>query len=210
MIQSLLGFICSDESDVSSLAGQTNSCEERMTRNTVAQLNTGHSDRLCLPSYNVSQREAAQHYLKIRPLPTAHGKREGKWKTDRASPNKQEPLLSRICSLLLVWAAGRLYSRSRQSWLALCCHEHVRRLARENEPERIKPETFTISVCSICLCSMGMGRTLTPNGIFGAVKCLQRQICWKMFEIWRCVLHQRHHSFTHPWFWVLRIVVCCH
>lgn len=61
------------------------------------QLNTGQSDRLCLPSYYVSRRKASQHYLKIRPLTTAHGKREGKWKTDKASTNKQEQLLWRIC-----------------------------------------------------------------------------------------------------------------
>lgn len=49
-------------------------------------LNTGHSDRLRLPTYYVSQRKGCQHYLKSRPLTTAHGKREGKWKTDKDPP----------------------------------------------------------------------------------------------------------------------------
>ena len=42
------------------------------------QLNTCLSDRLCLPSYYVRLGKASQHYLEIRPLTAARGRREGK------------------------------------------------------------------------------------------------------------------------------------
>lgn len=70
----------------------------------------------------------------------ACGKREGKWKTDKASPNKQEQLnLFSSFGLRLIG----------QNWLAQRHHECARCLAKENEPEWIKPKTclFNLSLC---------------------------------------------------------------
>ncbi len=152
------------------------------------QLNTGHSHRLRLPSYYVSQRKASQHYLKIRPLTTAHGKREGKWKTDKAPPNKQEERLRRICSLLLVWAVGRLYNRrSHESWLCALWHCVITSVwdpAKENETERIKPKMFTVVSVHFVFVPSELWH---KNRFFGAVKCLERQ----MSEMSCSVLIQR-------------------
>lgn len=75
------------------------------------QLKTGHTDRLCLPHYYVSQGKASQRYLEIRPLTnsTWRKEKEGKWKTDKGSSNKHDQLLRRICSFLLVLSCRLIF-----------------------------------------------------------------------------------------------------
>lgn len=176
------------------------------------QLNTSRSDRLRLPSYYVRRRKASQHYLKIRPLTTAHGKREGKWKTDKAPPNKQEQLLGRICSLLLVSAVGRLYNRRSHKSSVHCgtvlswaCEMFSQRKWTRTD----KAQDVYLSMFNLSFVPWEHGR---QNGISGAVKCLERHKSLK--KVWNVMLRppskSRHRSFTHPWVWVLRIVVYCH